>query len=170
MGFDIAYMVEALPQLLRYLPTTLVLAVSSMVIGMVIALALALCRYARIPVLNQLAVAYVSFFRGVPTLVQLFLVYYGLPQLIPEMSTLDALTAAVMGLSLKEASYLTEIFRAGLSSVNRGQYEAGLASGMSRSKVYARYIITQAAWNALPATGNVFVSLMLLLILGRRQS
>lgn len=160
MDLDPAYMLDVLPQLLPFLPITLLIAVVSMVLAVLLALVLALIRFARVPVLDQLAQLYISLFRGIPTLVQLFLIYYGLPQLIPSMSTMTALTAAIIGFSLKEASYLAEIFRAALASVDRGQYEAGLATGMTRAQVYRRYIIPQAAFNALPATGNIFVSLL----------
>lgn len=160
MDLDPGYMLGVLPELLPYLPVTLLIAVVSMVLAVLLGLVLALIRFARIPVLDQIAQLYISLFRGIPTLVQLFLIYYGLPQLFPAMSTMSALTAAIIGFSLKEASYLAEIFRAALASVDRGQYEAGLATGMTRAQVYRRYIIPQAAFNALPATGNIFVSLL----------
>jgi putative amino-acid transport system permease protein len=160
IDIDPGYMLEVVPQLLPFLPITLLIAVASMFFAVVIGLVVALIRSAHVPVLDQLAQLYVSFFRGIPTLVQLFLIYYGLPQLFPAMSTMDALTAAIIGFSLKESSYLTEVFRAALASVDGGQYEAGIASGMSKVQVYARYVLPQAAYNALPGTGNVFVSLL----------
>lgn len=159
-ALDPGYMLEVLPKILRYLPMTLLLAVSSMAIALVLGLILALMRFTRFPVLNQFAAAYISLFRGIPTLVQLFLIYYGLPQLIPSMSALGALSAAIIGFALKEASYLAEIFRAALTSVDRGQYEAGLATGMRPFQIYRRFIIPQATFNAIPATGNIFVSLL----------
>lgn len=160
MDLDPLYMLEVLPQLLKFLPVTLLIAVASMIFAILIGLVVALIRFLRIPVLDQLAQLYVSLFRGIPTLVQLFLIYYGLPQIFPFMSTMDALTAAIIGFSLKESSYLAEIFRAALTSVDRGQLEAGLATGMTAPQVYRRYIIPQAAYNALPATGNIFISLL----------
>ncbi len=160
MTIDLSYMLDVLPSILSYLPVTLELALFSMVIGVVLGLFLALVRFTKVPVLNHIAAVYISLFRGMPTLVQLFLIYYGLPQLFPELTKLDALTAAIIGFGLKEASYLAEIFRASLNSVDRGQYEAGLAVGLTGSQIYRRFIIPQAAYNALPATGNVFVSLL----------
>lgn len=160
MGFDPSTMVQSLPELLKFLPVTLLLAVASMLIAVVLGLLVALCRFTRTPVLNQLAALYISFFRGVPTLVQLFLIYFGLPQVFPGMSSISAMAAAIIGLSLKEASYLAEIFRAALGSVDRGQYEAGLATGLGAAQIYRRYLIPQAAFNALPATGNVFIGLI----------
>ena len=160
MKFDPGYMWQVLPRLLEFLPTTLLLAVVSMLIAIVIGLLLALFRFAGVTGLDQFAAAYVSFFRGVPTLVQLFLIYFGLPHMIPALSKMDAMTAAIIGLSLKEASYLTEIFRAGLTSVDRGQYEAGLATGMKPWRIHLKYVIPQASFNALPATGNIFIGLI----------
>ncbi|WIY82785.1 amino acid ABC transporter permease [Propionimicrobium sp. PCR01-08-3] len=160
MGFDASYIWDSFPALVKYLPITLLLAVVSMFFAVLIGLVLAICRFNKIPVLNQLAAAYISFFRGVPTLVQLFLIYFGLPQIIPAMSSLDAMTAAIMGLSLKEASYLAEIFRAALTSVDRGQYEAGLSTRLKPRQIYQHYVLPQAAFNALPSTGNIFIGLI----------
>lgn len=137
MTIDLSYMLDVLPSILSYLPVTLELALFSMVIGVVLGLFLALVRFTKVPVLNQIAAVYISLFRGMPTLVQLFLIYYGLPQLFPELTKLDALTAAIIGFGLKEASYLAEIFRASLNSVDRGQYEAGLAVGLTGSRSIA---------------------------------
>lgn len=160
MGFQASFMWDAFPGLVKYLPITLFLAVATMFFSILIGLALAIVRFNKTPVLNQLASVYISFFRGVPSLVMLFLIYFGLPQVIPAMKTLDAMGAAILGLSLKEASYLAEIFRAALTSVDRGQYEAGLASGMKPWRIYQHYILPQAAFNALPSTGNIFVGLI----------
>lgn len=160
MDLDPGYMLEVLPALLRYLPVTAYMAVVSMFFALIIGAVLAIIRFNRIPVLDPIARAYISLFRGIPTLVQLFLIYYGLPQVFPQISTMTAMTAAVIGFSLKEASYLAEIFRAALESVDRGQYEAGLATGMTKVQVYRRFILPQALFNALPATGNIFISLI----------
>lgn len=160
MVFDFGYMIGVIPQILPYVPVTLLIAVASMVFALIIGMALALARFTQVPVLNQIAATYISLFRGFPTLVHLFIIYYGLPQLIPSMTKLSALTAAIIGFALKEASYLAEVFRAALSSVDAGQYEAGLATGLGPWRIYRRFIIPQAAFNALPGTGNIFISLM----------
>lgn len=160
MGFDPGFMLEAVPRLVGFLPVTLLLAVGAMALGVALGLVLALVRFADVPVAAPLARLFVSFFRGIPSLVLLFLVYFGLPSVVPAMSAMTAVTAAVLGLGFKQAAYLAEIFRAALLSVDRGQYEAGLAVGMSPPQIYRRFIIPQAAFNALPGTGNVFVSLL----------
>ncbi len=160
MNFDLQYMVEISLQIAKFIPITLVLAIISMALAIIIGLVVALIRNSNIFGITQLAGLYISLFRGMPTLVQLFIIYYGLPQLFPSLSTMEAMTAAIIGFSLKESSYLAEIFRAGLNSVDKGQMEAGLATGMKRVQIYSRIILPQAALNALPATGNTFISLI----------
>lgn len=158
--FDLQAALELLPGLAAALPITLLIAIVSMAFSLVIGMALAVVRFVEVPLLNQVAIFYISFFRGVPTVVLLFLIYLGLPQVFPVMTNLDALGAAIIGFSLKEASYLAEIFRASLISVDRGQLEAGIASGLTTAQVYRRVVLPQAIHNALPATGNVFISLL----------
>ncbi|CAH0184660.1 putative amino-acid permease protein YxeN [Peribacillus simplex] len=153
-------MLEISLQIVKVIPITLVLAIISMVLAIIIGLVVALIRNSNIFGITHLAGLYISLFRGMPTLVQLFIIYYGLPQLFPSLSTMEAITAAIIGFSLKESSYLAEIFRAGLNSVDKGQMEAGLATGMKRVQIYSRIILPQAALNALPATGNTFISLI----------
>lgn len=100
------------------------------------------------------------FFRAIPSLVQLFLIYYGLPQIFPALSGMTAIAAAILGLSLKQAAYLAEIFRAALASVDKGQMEACLSVGMTRVQSFRRVILPQAVRNATPATGNIFIGLI----------
>lgn len=160
MNFDFVYMLSVFPEILKYLPLTLMMTIIAMVISVVIGLVLAFIRNSKVPVINQLAALYISFFRAIPMLVQLFLVYYGLPQLFPSLNEMDAVTAAIISFSLKEAAYLAEIFRAALISVEKGQLEAALSVGMTKVQAYRRIILPQATQNALPATGNQFISLI----------
>ncbi|ASR49077.1 amino acid ABC transporter permease [Paenibacillus kribbensis] len=160
MDFDFEYMLSVFPNIIKYLPLTIIMAVTAMIMASILGLIVALIRNSRIPVLTQLAAVYISFFRAIPMLVQLFLFYFGLPQLIPAFNNMTALTAALIGLSLKEAAFLAEIFRAGLNSVDKGQLEAGLSVGMTKFQTYRRMILPQAARNALPGTGNTFITLI----------
>ena len=137
-SIDWGFMFSAFPALIEALPITLVMAVAAMVFAVIGGLILALITKNRIPVLHQLSKVYISFFRGVPTLVQLFLIYYGLPQLFPGMSKMTALTAAIIGLSLKNAAYLAEIFRAALNSVDEGQLEAYRPVKRNIARLYIR--------------------------------
>nr|WGD85959.1 amino acid ABC transporter permease [Bacillus subtilis] len=157
---DWEFMISAFPTLIQYSSDHVVYTIAAMIFAIIGGLILALITKNKIPVLHQLSKLYISFFRGVPTLVQLFLIYYGLPQLFPEMSKMTALTAAIIGLSLKNAAYLAEIFRAALNSVDDGQLEACLSVGMTKFQAYRRIILPQAIRNAIPATGNTFIGLL----------
>lgn len=160
MNFDIKYVFEVLSVIVKYIPLTLIIAVVSMIFAIIIGLIIALIRNNRVLILDKIVVAYIFFFRSIPTLVELFLIYYGLPQLFPSFNKMDAMTAAIVGLSLKEAAYLAEIFRAALNSVDKGQLEACLGVGISKINAYRRIILPQAAQNALPGMSNTFISLL----------
>lgn len=160
MNFDVQAMLGAFPILIKYIPITIMMAVVSMIFAIIMGYAIAMLTKNRTPVIYQLASLYSSFFRGTPTLVQLFLIYYGLPQLFPSFSAMDSLTAAIIGLSLKNSAYLAEIFRAALNSVEKGQLEACLSVGMTRAQAFRRIILPQAIRNAIPATGNTFIALV----------
>lgn len=160
MQFDTHYFLKVFPEIIPYFPTTLYLAVVSMFFAMVLGLIIALIRMGKIVVIDQLMALYVSIFRGIPSVVLLFIIYYGLPQLYPTLTALGATAAAIICFSLKFAAYLSEIFRAGLESIDHGQKEAGLTIGLSTVQVYRDIILPQAFVNALPATGNTFISLL----------
>ena len=160
MNFDLKYMFEIMPELLSYVPITLYLSIISMIIAIVIGVALALILVNRVPVLLQIAQVYISFFRGTPVLVQLLMIYFGLPQLFPVFNSMDALTAAIISLSLNTSAFLAEIFRAGLESVDKGQVEAAVSVGMTYPQALRGIVIPQAVRNAIPATGNMFIGLI----------
>lgn len=160
MGFDIVYMMEVLSVIIKYIPMTLGIAFASMLFAILIGLSMALIKNSKIFILDKLVAVYISFFRSIPTVVLLFLIYYGLPQLFPYFTKMDAMTAAILGLALKEAAYLAEIFRAGLNSVDGGQLEACLGVGITKFNAYKRIIIPQATVNALPGMSNIFISLL----------
>lgn len=130
-----------------------------MIIAVVIGVSLALVYKTNFKPLIYSANVYISFFRAIPMLVQLFLIYYGLPQVFPMFTKLDAVTAAIIGLGFKQAAFLAEIFRAAFASVDKGQLEACIAGGMSKFQAYRRIILPQAMRNALPGTGNTFITL-----------
>jgi cystine transport system permease protein len=108
-------------------------------------------------IVRAVARVYVSFFRGTPLLVQLFMIYYGLPELGIQ---LDPLPAALVGFSLNMAAYICEILRAAIASIDRGQWEAAASIGMTRAQTLRRTILPQAARTALPPLGNSFISLV----------
>ncbi|MGX1124193.1 cystine ABC transporter permease [Pseudomonas sp. HLS-6 TE3448] len=148
---------DSAPFLLKGAYFTVGLSLGGMFFGLLLGFGLALMRLSSLKVLSWSARVYVSFFRGTPLLVQLFVIYYGLPQLGLE---LDPLPAALIGLSLNMAAYACEILRAAISSIDRGQWEAAASIGMTRSQAMRRAILPQAARTALPPLGNSFISLV----------
>ncbi|MGR5130034.1 amino acid ABC transporter permease [Photobacterium swingsii] len=160
MGFDFDYMLSLMPILLGYLGVTLNMALWGLLFSLIIAVFIALIRVYRIPVLNQLAQVYISFFRGTPLLVQLFLLYYGLPQVFPIFIGLDAFSAAVIGLSLHFAAYKAESIRAAINGIDRSQMEASLSIGMTELQAMRRVILPQATRIALPSLMNYFIDMI----------
>ncbi|MGI6106445.1 MAG: amino acid ABC transporter permease [Lachnospiraceae bacterium] len=142
--------------LLPGLTTTIPLTLISFGIGMVIALAVAMVRVAKIRVLDQICRFYVWVIRGTPLLVQLFIIYYGLPRI---GVMFDAFPAAVIAFSLNEGAYLSETMRASILSVPRGQTEAGYTVGMSYFQVMRRIVLPQAFRVAFPPMFNDLISL-----------
>lgn len=148
---------DSLPFLLKGAWWTVVLSLGGMFFGLLLGFGLALLRLYAFWPLRWLARVYVSFFRGTPLLVQLFMIYYGLPQLGIQ---LDPLPAALIGFSLNMAAYTAEILRAAIASIERGQWEAAASIGMGRAQTLYRAILPQAARTALPPLGNSFISLV----------
>lgn len=132
---------------------TIVLTVVALLLGLVIGLALAMFRMSSNRVLSQAAQVYVWVFRGTPLLVQLVIIYTGLPQ-ISDSLRLDVTQSAVVGLVLNEAAYLSEILRAGISSVPAGQREAALSLGLSRWRCFRMVVLPQAMRLIIPPLGN----------------
>lgn len=160
MNFDFNYMLDLLPILFRYLGTTLQMAMWGMVFALILAVIIANIRVFKVPVLNQLSQLYISFFRGTPLLVQLFLLYYGLPQVFPILVGMDAFTAAIIGLTLHFASYMAESIRAAIIGIDRSQMEASISIGMTSSQSMRRIILPQASRVALPSLMNYFIDMI----------
>ena len=159
MNFDVGYMLKLFPSILAYLPVTLIISISAIFFATLIGLLLAIMlRSSRL--LRSLAAVYISFFRGTPVLVQLLIIYFGLPQVFPLLNAMGAIYAVILGLSLNSAAYLAEIFRAGIDSVDKGQIEASVASGLSLPVAFWRIILPQVCRNAIPATGNIYIGLI----------
>lgn len=131
-----------------------------MIIATILGAIIVTLQFSKVKIIKGFANLYISIFRGIPTLVQLFIVYYGLPQLFPILKGLPALFIAIVGLGIKQSSYLAEIFRAAINSVDHGQVEAGLSLNIKYTQLFTHIILPQATVNALPATGNTFVSLL----------
>lgn len=155
MSFQLV--VQSAPFLLKGAVYTLELSLGGMAFGLVLGLAIALMRLSAVPGLSGLARAYVSFIRGTPLLVQLFLIYYGLAQF---GIRLDPIPSALIGFTLNMGGYSSEILRGAIASIDRGQWEAAFCIGMSYAQAMRRVILPQAARVALPPLGNSFISLV----------
>ena len=137
MEFDLEYTLGLFPILLKYLGTTMEMALWGFVLALVLSLILAIVRVFRVPAIHWLAMLYISFFRGTPLLVQLFLLYYGLPQLFPIFVGMDAFTAAIIGLTLHFAAYMAESIRAAILGIHKSQMSR-VVSGLARRKLVVR--------------------------------
>ncbi len=161
LNFELMW--ESLPDLLGGLVLTLELTVLSLIFGMVLALPLAALRTARSPVLWMPVYGYITFFRGTPLLVQIFLIYYGTGQFDWIRETLlwpllrEAYWCAILAFSLNTAAYTAEILRGAIQAVPRGETEAGFALGMSRWLVFRLISLPRAFRLALPAYGNEII-------------
>jgi His/Glu/Gln/Arg/opine family amino acid ABC transporter permease subunit len=140
------------------LALTLAVSLSALLLSVALGTVLGVLRVFRVPVLGVLGNAYVELVRGIPLIVLLSVVYYGLPAL---GITLEGFPAAVLALGLYSAAYTSEIVRGGLSSVPAGQLEAARSLGLDRVQAL-RFVVLPQAWRvALPALGNEFISLIL---------
>ena len=142
-----------LPGLTRTIPLTVV----SFSIAMIIAVITAMVQYAHIPVLSTIIRLYIWIFRGTPLLVQLFIVFYGLPKV---GILLDPFPAAVIVFSLNEGAYDSETVRAALESVPIGQMEAGYCVGMTYMQTMRRIILPQAMRTAFPSLSNSLIAMV----------
>ncbi|MDO4620589.1 MAG: amino acid ABC transporter permease [Lachnospiraceae bacterium] len=143
--------------LLPGLTMTIPLTVIAFSIAMVIAIVVALVQFANIRILKQLARFYIWIARGTPLLVQLFVVFYGLPKI---GLVLDPFPSAVIVFSLNEGAYSAEIIRAALESVPKGQLEAGYCVGMNYLQIIRRIILPQAMRTAFPPLSNSLIAMV----------
>ncbi len=145
------------PDLAEGVVTTLYLTIVALAVGVLLGLPAALARVYGPPWLRKLAVAYIELFRGTPLLVQLFIIYYGLPEL---GLTFDRLPAAFIALGMNSGAYQAEYFRGAIQSVGSGQMTAARALGMSKINAILYIILPQAIRLAIPAWSNEAVSMI----------
>lgn len=149
--------INALPALLKATPTTLGFALGAMLLGLPLGFIVALCRLSKIGFLRGISSVFVSFMRGTPLLVQIFVIYYGLPSL---GITLNPVAGGVIALTLNAAAYLSETIRAAILSIGKGQREAATSLGLSPSQTMRLIILPQAARVALPSMSNTLIGLV----------
>lgn len=160
-SFEISYVFEYVIKLLPSLKVTLLIVGSSILIGLFIGLLVALPRLYRVPFLQQLSQIYVSFFRGTPILIQLFLFYYGVPELLKvfhiDVTRTTALFFVILTYSLHSGAFISEVIRGAVAGVDRGQVEAAYAVGMNAFQAFSRIVLPQALSISIPVFANVVI-------------
>lgn len=147
----------AWPFLLQGAMYTVLFAAVSMVLGLILGFSVAVVRVTKVPVVSQIAAVYVSAFRGTPLLVQIFVLYYGLPSVGIEFTPV---TAGILALTLNVAAYLSESMRGAILGIDKGQWEAGLPVGLTWGQTLWNIITPQALRLAVPSLSNSLISLI----------
>jgi L-cystine transport system permease protein len=157
-AFDLKLIIEFIPTLIQYLGITLQILGASIILGLILGIAAAIPRLFKIPLLNQFVILYVSFVRGTPILIQLFLVFYGLPAVLMifniDISKLDAIYFVIVTYAISNGAGFAEIFRGAIRAVDYGQSEAAYSVGMTGSQNFFRIVLPQALRIAFPNMAN----------------
>ena len=162
---DLVRVLEDLPIVAPGILNTMFIVILASALGIAVGLLLAVARVNRVPVLNQLAVVYGSFMRGTPVIVQLFIVYYGLPMLFKQFFNINLARMAkinfvIVAYGLNTSAVYSEIFRGALSGVPIGQLEAAFSVGLTRWQAFRRIIAPQAFLSALPGISSCVIGLI----------
>ncbi|MBM4464561.1 MAG: amino acid ABC transporter permease [Chloroflexi bacterium] len=171
LRFDVNFMFDRLDFIIEGIEYTLIVSAAGITVAIILALIGALGRLSRNPIANAVATFYVSFIRGTPLLVQVYVWYLGLPQIGQQLEaiglagaqkllTLPAIPAGVLALGVCYGAYMTETFRAGIQSIRKGQTEAAYSVGMTPSQTMRRIILPQALRVVIPPIGNDFVAMI----------
>ncbi|MEC1596867.1 arginine ABC transporter permease ArtQ [Bacillus spizizenii] len=157
MNLDFSATIPQIPFILEGLAITLKIVIVSAIIGLILGIVLSLCKISTFRPLIWIADFYTSVFRGTPLVLQLMIVYFGLPQLLGFQ--IDQFWAAVVALSLNSAAYVSEIIRAGINAIDKGQKEAAVALGVPYGKMMKDLLLPQAFKNISPAIVNELITL-----------
>jgi len=160
----ITHLTKAAPALLQGALLTIEITAVSVLMGTVIGLVVSLCRLSPSRLLSRLAGIYVDVIRGTPLLVQVFIIYFGIPALLSDILSrpvrIAPVAAAIIACSINSGAYVAEIFRAGIQSIEKGQMEAARSLGMTRGQAMRYVILPQAFRRVVPPLGNEFIALM----------
>lgn len=155
--FNTKLAIESFPYVIKGIGYTLLISLVSMFFGLVLGFFLALGRMSKNYIFQLPARTYISFMRGVPIIVLLFILYFGFPMI---GITFSAVTAAILGFSLNSAAYMAEINRSAIASVDKGQWEASASLGLSYWQTMRKIILPQAVKIAIPPLSNVLLDLV----------
>ena len=157
MGLDFTIIIPRLPLLLKAALVTIQVSFFSVIFGTILGIIVGALRVTPNRFISSVAASYIYVIRGTPLLIQLFLIYFGLPSLGIYFS---ALVSGILGLSINSSGYVGELVRGGIEAIPKGQWEAGKVLGLSYGKTMRFIILPQALRNMLPAIGNEFVTLI----------
>jgi len=149
-----------MPQLVKGARVTISLTVLAVSAGLVLSLFLALGKMSKNVILNKFASGYIFFFRGTPLLMQLFFVYYALPMVAPALTINNRFLAAFIAFTMNSAAYCAEIIRAAIQSIDKGQFEASRALGLSYGQTMRLVVIPQSIRRLIPPVGNEFIMML----------
>ncbi|MBQ2557483.1 MAG: amino acid ABC transporter permease [Lachnospiraceae bacterium] len=167
--FSVKLMWSRVPHLVKKIPITLELAGLAFLVSIIIGLVLAIIRYKKVKILSPIASAFLSLMRGTPMLIQLYVAYYGIPAILRifnswgadiDVNIIPKMVYAFVALGLYQAAFTSEIFRAALESVDKGEIEAATAMGMTYPQILRRIIVPEALENALPGICNSVIGLV----------
>lgn len=158
MSFNFQLIIDSLPLLLSGAVITIEITALAVGIGFFIGLCVGVARLSNIKLLKYLAVIYADTIRGTPLLIQIFLIYFALPMLIGRQ--IDPFVAAVVACSINSGAYVSEIFRAGIQAIDKGQMEAARSLGLSWWQAMRFIILPQAFSKILPPLGNEFIAML----------
>ncbi|GED72746.1 L-cystine transport system permease protein TcyL [Brevibacillus reuszeri] len=160
--FEITYVFTLFQKLLSALGTTMFIVVASILLGIVVGFFIALPRLYQIPVLRHFSQVFVSFFRGTPVLIQLFLIYYGLPEVLKlfslDVSKAPVLLFVIFTYALHSGAFISEAIRSAVTAVDRGQVEAAYAIGMNGYQAFTRIVLPQALAISIPVLANIVIA------------
>lgn len=156
-SFDFGLIWSSLPLLIMGAGITIEITIIAVGIGFFLGLITSMCRLSKVKILEIIAVCYINIIRGTPMLVQIFLIYFALPAIIGVR--INPFVAAVAACSINSGAYVSEIFRAGIQSVDKGQMEAGRSLGLSWMQTMRYIIIPQAFKRVIPPLGNEFIQM-----------
>ncbi|MEE8824601.1 putative amino-acid permease protein YxeN [Lentilactobacillus sunkii] len=167
--FDFKFAINSFPKILSVAPTTIILSVIATIIGLILAILIVIIRERKIKVFDSIAAVYVSFIRGTPIIVQLYVVYYGLPQLLVALRSmgintktngLPVMLIAILAYSFNASANISESIRSAYHSVDYQQYEAAVTVGMKPTRAMTRIVIPQLITNFIPNFSNLFLDLV----------
>ena len=148
------------PQLLNGAKITVLITLCSVSAGLILGRILALGALSKFKILRALSKAYIFFFRGTPLLMQLYFVYYGLPEISESLTINNKFFAAFIAFSLNSGAYCSEIFRSAIQSIDKGQFEAGKVLGLSYFQTLRMIILPQSVKRLIPPVGNEFIMML----------